>query len=250
MKHIIAAAALVSASVTTYAGDIQINFESPRDNIYAGIDTVRGWAISSAGINRVELYIDGQFYSLLPQGGLRPDVGNAFPTYPGSANSGFALAFNYASLSIGNPLPDGSTFSTVGSHTATVRVVDNDNAVAEVTNEFGNTHFLTERYITDTDIEGDPNLVNYNSAQFLVNGSSFIASGVVVDGNSYEVLHTWLEEAQQNRPILILLTSEANSLTPQNNQPLSGGKGSIAVLEHFEHLKGVFIKQGIAKQRM
>jgi len=47
----------------------------------------------------------------IPLGWRRADVGDAYPGYPGSAHSGFAMAFNYSTLS-------------AGPHTLTVRAVD------------------------------------------------------------------------------------------------------------------------------
>lgn len=227
------AAVLLSVSLCAQAGDIRINFESPNNNFYTGIGTLRGWAISSVGINRVELYIDSQFVSLLPQGGIRLDVGNAFPSFPNSQNSGFAIAFNYASLATGITV-GGSFFSTIGLHLATVRVVDNDGTVVEVSNPFANSRFLTDAYIPDS------SRVNFDSvSDFGVEGSSYAIRGMLVDGVSYDVLHEWVSESQQAQPTMILLTSESqNAITIQQKsstaQPV---KQSNNLLEFLRTVK-------------
>ena len=68
---------------------------------HTGVGNLRGWAVSSDGIAKVEIYIDGVYAFDAPYGGNRGDVGGAFPDVPGSTESGFSLAFNYSDLSAG-----------------------------------------------------------------------------------------------------------------------------------------------------
>lgn len=215
------------------AGEIIMNVESPRKDgiFYSGVGTIRGWAISSAGINRVELFIDGEFVSLLPQGGHRVDIGNAYPSFPNSENSGFAIAFNYALLPTGSVT--GSETPTCGIHQAIIRVTDDDNEVLDDSIAFGNCRFLTEKYITNEDILNNPNLVSFDEARikdeslgiiFLTNEGEFIMP-VIVDGISYAVAFAWLTEAQG---------VQIRFITPNNEKTLERAKTiylkSLAIL--------------------
>jgi hypothetical protein len=94
--------------------------------IHSGIGNLRGWAVSSNRIDRVEIFIDGKYVYNAPYGGLRVDVEAAFPNIDGSVLSGYSLAFGYADLgpglhtvravaydSLGNSTEQSSTFTVV-----------------------------------------------------------------------------------------------------------------------------------------
>ena len=59
------------------------------DETHTGVGNLRGWAISSDGIDKVEIYIDDAYALDAPYGGVRTDVRDAFPDVEGSENSGF-----------------------------------------------------------------------------------------------------------------------------------------------------------------
>ena len=93
---------------------------------HSGIGNLRGWAVSSNGIDRVEIFIDGKYRYDAPYGGLRVDVEAAFSNLDGSLLSGYSLAFGYADLgpgqhtvkaiaydSLGNSTEESSTFTVV-----------------------------------------------------------------------------------------------------------------------------------------
>ena len=102
---------------------------------YSGIANIRGWAVAPQGLQRIELYFDGALQGNIPLGGRRADVGDAYPSYPGSADSGFAMAFNYSTLS-------------AGPHTLTVRAVDAAGATRDASAAFTVTRFANA-YIAD-----------------------------------------------------------------------------------------------------
>lgn len=82
--------------------DIRLAIDEPTPGgVHTGIGNVRGWAISSNHIERVEIFIDGAYQFDIPHGGSRGDVGNAFPKIENSALSGYAAAVNYNNLSPG-----------------------------------------------------------------------------------------------------------------------------------------------------
>ncbi|MDD1673401.1 MAG: Ig-like domain-containing protein, partial [Methanomicrobiales archaeon] len=70
----------------------------------SGINALYGWALDGDGISKVELFIDGNYVCDIPHGGQRGDIKEAYPEYPDSEESGFAMVMNYASLSPGKHL--------------------------------------------------------------------------------------------------------------------------------------------------
>jgi hypothetical protein len=73
--------------------------ESPVDGSkVSGITTIHGWALDGKGIQKVELFIDGQLIGNIPYGSTRADVQAAYPNYPNAANSGFGMIWNYSIL--------------------------------------------------------------------------------------------------------------------------------------------------------
>lgn len=81
---------------------IKFNFGWPRHNEnVVGLGMIQGYATSPNGIDRIELYQDGQFYSNMPYGGIRADIAQLYPDYSDSLNSGFALRFGFRNLSAG-----------------------------------------------------------------------------------------------------------------------------------------------------
>ena len=89
----------------------------------SGIGNIRGWVISDSGVNRVELFVNGQYQADIPFGGQRKDVENAYPHVPNSINSGFGQTFNFGEL--GN-----------GQHRITVRAYLGDGLLIEDTATF------------------------------------------------------------------------------------------------------------------
>ncbi len=54
--------------------------------IHGGVGNLRGWAVASEGIDKVEIFIDGEYAFDAPYGGARGDVGGAFPEVPNAAS--------------------------------------------------------------------------------------------------------------------------------------------------------------------
>ena len=48
--------------------------------IHTGVGNIRGWAVASDGITKVEIWIDGVYAFDAPYGGERGDVASGFPT--------------------------------------------------------------------------------------------------------------------------------------------------------------------------
>jgi hypothetical protein len=109
--------------------DLRVAIEEPvQGGMHSGIGMIRGWAVSSNTIERVEAYVDGEYLFDIPHGGLRRDVGNVFEDIEGADESGYASAVNFNGL-------------TKGDHELTIRATDSFGSVKERTVEFGVTRF-------------------------------------------------------------------------------------------------------------
>jgi hypothetical protein len=168
--------ALLVASAAQ-AGEIVMALEEPiAGSAYSGVSNLRGWAVGSAGIDRVELYVDGTFATNVPVGGLRGDVGDRYPSFPDSRNSGFSMAFNYSNLS-------------AGPHAVRVRAVDPQGASQEATVNFNVTRF-------DNPYIADPAKINLSGASGSFDARSISLKNVSADGKIYDVRLDWRTEAQ------------------------------------------------------
>jgi len=114
--------ALQELSATRFTGDLGNRRQKPLraavDNNPAAIDfcvdlpsdalfvtsqmvPVGGWALAPAGIEAIDVYLDGEFFSQMKTGGIRDDVASAFPDMGGAASSGFADTLNVSDLLVG-----------------------------------------------------------------------------------------------------------------------------------------------------
>ncbi|MFZ1642722.1 MAG: BACON domain-containing carbohydrate-binding protein, partial [Candidatus Contendobacter sp.] len=135
-----------------------------------------GWAVAPAGMQQVELSVDGQLASTVPLGGRRADVGAAYPSYPGAAQSGFAMAFNYSELA-------------AGAHTFTVRAIDKTGG--------GRSASATVKVIRfDQAFMADPAVVNVNTAKLTRSGRTIAIQNIIAAGRSYDVSLDWQPAAQ------------------------------------------------------
>ncbi|SFB37041.1 Ig-like domain-containing protein, partial [Clostridium frigidicarnis] len=72
-----------------------INVESPiNGTITSDGISINGWALNASGINRVEVYLDGDLVGNAHINMERKDVDSAFPGYINGENSGFAYMLN------------------------------------------------------------------------------------------------------------------------------------------------------------
>ncbi len=62
----------------------------------------RGWALNRAGVERIELVVDGRRRFPAQLGIGRDDVASAHPGYPNSATAGFEVALDLDQLSVGH----------------------------------------------------------------------------------------------------------------------------------------------------
>ncbi|MGV6825431.1 MAG: hypothetical protein ACWA5Q_00495 [bacterium] len=171
------ALACMGMTLPATAGDIVVNLEEPKAaTTYSGIGNLRGWAVSSVGIDRVELYIDGVFQTNIPAGGSRNDVAAGYPGYPDSDLSGFSMAYAYLKLSDGE-------------HEIRIRAIDNDGDVEEIVRTFSTSNF-------GSTFIANPNAVNGTGASVSANGSTITIDGLKVNGTDYSVVLNWSPNSQ------------------------------------------------------
>jgi len=170
--------ALALGGPVAEAGVIQMAVEAPSEGqAFTGVGNLRGWAVSTAGIERVELYIDGAYRTPIPMGGTRRDVAQKYPTYPQSDTSGFSMAYSYNNL-------------VNGDHSMTFRVVDKDGDSQSQTVAFRTIGFHTP-------FLKDPSQVNFSNASFSASGQAIDVRGMYFDGVRYDATLTWRPESQR-----------------------------------------------------
>jgi hypothetical protein len=164
--------------------DVIVHLEAPTEgSISSGVANIRGWAIGQAGIDHVELSIDGVFLGNIPSGGRRDDVEAAYPSYPDSFTGGFSMAYNYGNLS-------------PGSHTINVTAVGKDAVSAGASATFSVVRF-------DNPFIADPSAVSLGGAGASVDAGGVHLFHVLADGKLYDVTLAWRPESQKFEPIQI-----------------------------------------------
>jgi uncharacterized protein YkwD len=92
-----AALLLLAASAAPALAEVQFAIGEPAEgSIKSGIGQISGWAVSDREIVSVEAFIDGASLGLVPYGGSRLDVADAFPQYSDAEHSGWSMKWNYA----------------------------------------------------------------------------------------------------------------------------------------------------------
>lgn len=161
-----------AANTETSGAALKVTLEEPvSGEIYGGVGNLRGWAVASQGIEKIEIYIDGGYAFDAPYGGARGDVGAAFPEVPNATESGFSLAFAYSNLA-------------AGSHTieAVARATDGQEVRSAATFEVVK---FAQNFISD------PQAVNLDAAACTTEGDAISITGAVVAGETYDMVLDW-----------------------------------------------------------
>lgn len=156
---------------------LRVLLEEPVINsVYSGIGNLRGWAVASDGIEKIEIWIDGVYAFDTPYGGARGDVGNAFPEIVGASDSGFSLAWNYNNM-------------TIGAHTITARAYDRSGQSVDSTSAFTVARF--EKPFLKADDQ-----VSLADAQCSLSDSRISLQNALMDGKFYDILLDWRTATQ------------------------------------------------------
>lgn len=150
----------------------RISLEEPvQSQTHTGVGNLRGWAVSTNGIAKVEVLIDGVYAFDIPYGGSRGDVRGAFPDVENSGASGFSAAFNYSSLS-------------PGQHTITAVAHDPSGATRQSAATFQVVKFNSE-FISGS------NAVNLGNRNCTLSGDEIGVNGARVGGTTYDLKLKW-----------------------------------------------------------
>jgi hypothetical protein len=161
-----------SAAAETSGSAFRVVLEEPvRDEIHSGVGNLRGWAIASDGIRKIEIFIDGGYAFDAPYGGARQDVAGEFPDVAGSSDSGFSLAFNYSELSAGSHVIEAVAHTEQGA------------------TEKSSSTFSIVKFSQDF-ISGSQS-VDLNGADCVTGGNEITISNAVVAGDTYDVVLNW-----------------------------------------------------------
>lgn len=224
MKKLTASLVLLMLSVPALAAkdsSIQVSLEEPANNaVYSGVSNLRGWSINSDGIERIELSIDGKYVSDIPYGGIREDVGGAYPSVPQSDYSGYSMAYNYSALS-------------AGTHTTTVRAYNNRGDFNESTASF-TVAPLSASFISDA------NKINLNGGGKIeiVDRHSVKLSGALIDGKPLDISLLWRPATQG----FAIKSVNPSSATPSYLTAANGFWKSTALGDN--HVFQIYIPNG------
>ncbi len=151
---------------------IRVSLEEPVDNlVHGGIGNLRGWAVATTGVVKVEIYIDGEYMFDAPFGGDRTDVGGQFPDFPDAEQSGFSLAYGYSNLS-------------TGTHTITARAFDKLGDFKDSSSTFSIVSFHKD-FIPSTDT------IETGQAVMTSGGDEILLKNVTIDGHPYDLTLKW-----------------------------------------------------------
>ena len=171
---------------------LRIMLEEPvAGEIHGGVGNLRGWAVATDGIDKIEIMIDGEYAFDAPYGGARGDVGGAFPEVANASQSGFSLAYAYSNLS-----PGSHTISAVA-HT-----LEGETQTSSAT-------FETVRF-KQSFISG-ANAVDLDATSCAVNGDEISASNAVIGGDTYDMLLDWRTAEQGFEIVQIAEGSDVNN---------------------------------------
>ena len=201
---------------------LQITLEEPVEGeIHTGVGNLRGWAVGGAVIDKVEMWIDGVYAFDVPYGGVRRDVGGAFPDITGSDESGFSMAYSYSSLSS-------------GVHSATAIAYDNlGNAKESVSTEFSVVK-LAEDFI------GDPAAVNLNGASCSLERDEITLVDALISDEPVDLLLKWrtaeqgfeiIEVRGGGSAVAVLMSRQALPVSTESANHETSGSVFRAVLE-------------------
>lgn len=200
IRSFFASALMLLALCASAQADIKFAIGEPaEDSTRSGIGQISGWAVSDRQIVSVEAFIDGVSVGLVPYGGTRLDVAEAFPGYPDSEMSGWSMKWNYSLLSQGD-------------HELTVVVTDIDGNQLSKSVSFATTGFTSE-FIKD------PEAVDISNAVVSTpEPGKILIRGAVVEGENVDIELCWDTATQQFQIERILRESaEKENQSPQAN---------------------------------
>ena len=174
-------------------GVFRLMLEEPiNGEIHGGVGNLRGWAVASEGIDKVEIFIDGEYAFDAPYGGARGDVGGAFSEVPNADQSGFSSAYAYSLLSSG-------THSIAAVAHTRAGTTKESAATFEVVK-------FKQAFISD------PDAVDLMDTSCSVRSDEISVGNAQVDGDTYDVLLDWRTAEQGFEIVKITETGEMTAV--------------------------------------
>jgi hypothetical protein len=156
---------------------LRASLNEPLNNgTQSGVGMIRGWALSEEGIEKIEVFIDGDYAFDVPYGDPRGDIGDAFPDIDGADKSGFSVPFRYSTLN-------------AGQHTVSVVVTDAFGAQVERSSSFEVVRF-DMAYINKANT---PNMNWSSTASF---ADYIMVRSVQVGEQAYDLVLAWQTQTQ------------------------------------------------------
>ena len=169
---VVVACVLLGTATAAADSTLRVVLEEPvAGETHGGVGNLRGWAVATEGIEKVEIWIDGAYAFDAPYGGARGDVGAAFPDVNDSDRSGFSLAYAYSTL-------------TAGAHTISAVALDGAGESRESLANFDVVKF-------EEDFISDPNAVNLGGATCSASADEFLLTDALVSGTLYDIVLKW-----------------------------------------------------------
>ena len=164
---------MIMGTATTVADStLRVVLEEPvAGETHGGVGNLRGWAVASEGIEKIEIWIDGAYAFDAPYGGARGDVRAAFPDVSDSEKSGFSLAYAYSTL-------------TAGAHTISAVAHGRAGESRESLASFDVVKF-------EEDFISDPNAVNLDGVACSARADEFLLTDALVSGTLYDIVLKW-----------------------------------------------------------
>jgi len=165
--------------------------EPPNGSVYSGIGMLRGWAVSSDGIEKIEVFINDEYAFDLPHGGPHGNAAEWFPEIPNAESAGYSTPLNYAALG-------------EGEHTITLKVTDGFGSVIEKKSVFTAITFEKAYYPKTARIE-------LGWAHTASLGEQMSVFDAWIDGVAYDILLQWSTVSQSFEIVDIIRTSPISS---------------------------------------
>lgn len=162
------------------AQQIEMFLETPAEGErVASVLFIRGWATAPSGIDHVDLVINGvsplgTTPFRIPFGESRPDVKALFPSYPGSASSGFNVGFFFTNSAY-----------FLGSNTITVTAYDKNSVSRSVSHVFDLRRFETSAPKNFYRTFGSTGRFSIATAQ--IEGDSIFIRDAIIDNQTYDL---------------------------------------------------------------
>jgi hypothetical protein len=159
---------------------LEVRLEEPVDgDVLSGTGNLRGFAVASEGIDRVEIWMNGEYKFDAPYGGTRDDVA-ASPDYEGIEGadlSGYSLAWSY-------------TLFDIGMNTIEAIAYDNAGNSATATSVFEVVKFHKNRI-------RDPDTVQLDQGgSCLVEGNEITILDALIEEQPYDITLKWKTGSQ------------------------------------------------------